>query len=164
MDIIRKQCPMFNMCSNWDHVKRNLSNINPENINKNNRSNNNIANINVSRPATHTPTTSSHTSHTSHTLHHTTRRGSYHARGIPGQQVPYHANTAPPEELRRPRAAHATCPAATTTTTTPVGRGRQMQVGAVRATGVVVPLAPWENNRHSTHTMRHALQYSKCNK
>lgn len=124
MDIIRKQCPMFNMCSNWDHVKRNLSNINPENINKNNRSNNNIANINVSRPATHTPTTSSHTSHTSHTLHHTTRRGSYHARGIPGQQVPYHANTAPPEELRRPRAAHAKCPAATTTTTTPVGRGQ----------------------------------------
>ena len=128
MDIIRKQCPMFNMCSNWDHVKRNLNNINPENINTNNRSNNNIANINVSRPATHTPTTSSHTSYTSHTHHRTTRRGSYHARGIPGQQVPYHANTAPPEALRQPRDAHATCPATrlatATTTTTPVGRGQ----------------------------------------
>ncbi|KAK3879125.1 hypothetical protein Pcinc_016284 [Petrolisthes cinctipes] len=112
MDIINKQCHKFNLCSNWEKVKRNSNIMIPQNI----ASKALAPNDGVSGPVADTHQTVSR-------VHNTTRRGNYYIRDIPTQQASHHSNTASSGAPSHPRAAPVPSFPSHLATTMPTIRG-----------------------------------------
>ena len=155
MGIIEKQCPTFNLCPNWEQVKRNSNNNVPQNIKRQEINTNNVTlapkapapGDGVFGPVADTLRTASR-------VHNTTRRGNYYARDFQTKQAFHHTNTASPVAPPHASVAPAPCFPSHLATATPAIRGKET-AGWGRTGGERTPTYATALGRHQTQEPFH---------